>query len=167
MPAGARRWVQVMHGGTCATVAYNGWATASLPIDSGAFQGSPLSPLLYVAASQPLAAHTRLLARRGAFAAISLPSGSPAPILHQHADDTTIHRALPCRRRPGARRSLCLCLCQASGSLIQPAKSQGIEIGASHGGVPFSGRCPLTRVSFVEGNTAILSPGDLAWARTG
>ena len=70
-----------MHGGTRATVAYNGWVTAPFPVDSGVFQGSPLSPLLYVAASQPLAAYTRLLADRGAFTAISLPSGLPTPIL--------------------------------------------------------------------------------------
>jgi hypothetical protein len=47
MPAGARRWVQVLHGGTCATVAYNGWVTAPFPIYSGVFQGSPLYPLLF------------------------------------------------------------------------------------------------------------------------
>ena len=160
MPAGARRWVQVMHGGTCATVAYNGWVTAPFPIDSGVFQGSPLFPLLYVAASQPLAAYTRLLAARGAFAAISLPSGSPAPILHQHADDTTVH----VRSRADASRVLAgpvSLFCKASGSLIQPTKSQGIEVGALDGGVPFSGQCPLTGVLFVEGNTAIRHLGVL------
>jgi hypothetical protein len=160
MPAGARRWVQVMHGGTRATVAYNGWVTAPFPVDSGVFQGSPLSPLLYVAASQPLAAYTRLLARRGAFAAISLPSGSPAPILHQHADDTTIH----VRSRADARLVIegpVSLFCKASGSLIQPSKSQGIEVGALDGGVPFSGQCPLTGVTFVEGDTAIRHLGIL------
>ena len=160
MPAGALRWVQVMHGGTRATVAYNGWVTVPFPIDSGVFQGSPLSPLLYVAASQPLAAYTRLLAGRGAFTAISLPSGLPAPILHQHADDTTIH----VRSRADASRVIAgpvSLFCQASGSLIQPAKSQGIELGALDGGVPFSGRCPLTGVLFVEGATAIRHLGVL------
>ncbi len=53
VPEGALRWVQVLHGGTCASVAYNGWVTEPFPVCSGVFQGSPLSPILYVAASQP------------------------------------------------------------------------------------------------------------------
>jgi hypothetical protein len=51
--------------------------------------------------------------------------------------------------------------CKASGSLIQPTKSQGIEVGALDGGEPFSGRCPFTGVTFVEGNTAIRHLGVL------
>ena len=64
-PACIPRWVEVLHGGTCATVAYNGWVTDPFPVRSGVFQGSPLSPILYVAASQPLAAYTRSLAALG------------------------------------------------------------------------------------------------------
>ena len=46
-PACIPRWVQVLHGGTCATVAYNGWVTDPFPVSSGVFQGSPLSPILF------------------------------------------------------------------------------------------------------------------------
>ena len=60
--AGAQRWVSLLHAGTTARVAFNGWHTARFPVQSGVFQGSPLSPLLFVLAVQPMAAHARQLA---------------------------------------------------------------------------------------------------------
>ena len=45
--AGAQRWVSLLHAGTTARVAFNGWHTARFPVQSGVFQGSPLSPLLF------------------------------------------------------------------------------------------------------------------------
>ncbi|CAL8465738.1 g5274 [Coccomyxa elongata] len=88
---GAQRWVHILHSGTTARVAYNGWHTDDFPVRSGVFQGSPLSPLLFVLATQPMAAHARRLAQQQAFQSIRLPSGAPAPVMHQHADDTSIH----------------------------------------------------------------------------
>ena len=160
VPEGALRWVQVLHGGTCASVAYNGWVTEPFPVCSGVFQGSPLSPILYVAASQPLAALTRRLAAQGAVRPILLPSGQAAPVLHQHADDTTIH----VRTRADARIIMegpVQLFCRASGSSVQPSKSQGLEICAPDGGDPFSGACPLTGVQFVAGDEAIRHLGVL------
>ena len=160
VPEGALRWVQVLHGGTCASVAYNGWVTQPFPVCSGVFQGSPLSPILYVAASQPLAALTRRLAAQGAVRPILLPSGQAAPVLHQHADDTTIH----VRTRADARIIMegpVQLFCRASGSSVQPSKSQGLEICAPAGGDPFSGACPLTGVQFVAGDVAIRHLGVL------
>ena len=159
-PACIPRWVEVLHGGTCATVAYNGWVTAPFPVRSGVFQGSPLSPILYVAASQPLAAYTRSLAAQGLIRPILLPSGRPAPLLHQHADDTTVH----VRTRADARLVIdgpIQMFCRASGSLVQPSKSQGLEVCAPEGGHPFSGMCPLTGIPFVEGTVPILHLGVL------
>ena len=157
-PACIPRWVQVLHGGTCATVAYNGWVTDPFPVSSGVFQGSPLSPILYIAASQPLAAYARSLAAQGLIRPILLPSGRPAPILHQHADDTTVH----VRTRADARLVLdgpITLFCRASGSLVQPRKSQGLEICAPEGGQPFSGICPLTGITFVAGAAPITHLG--------
>ena len=71
---GLQRWVRLLHSGTTASVAMNGWQTRSFPVSSGVFQGSPLSPLLYALACQPLAAHVRRRAREGAFQQIRLPS---------------------------------------------------------------------------------------------
>ena len=44
-------------------------------------------------------------------------------------------------------------VCQATGSLVKPSKSQGLEICAPDGGPPFFGACPLTEVLFVAVNT--------------
>ena len=43
----AQRWVSLLHAGTTVRVAFNGWHTARFPVQSGVFQGSPLSPLLF------------------------------------------------------------------------------------------------------------------------
>ena len=93
--AGAQRWVSLLHVGTTARVAFNGWHTARFPVQSGVFQGSPLSPLLFVLAVQPMAAHARQLAAQQGLHALSTPLGQPAPFMHCHADDTTIHAASP------------------------------------------------------------------------
>ena len=82
-----------MHAGTTARVAFNGWHTTRFPVQSGVFQGSPLSPLLFVLAVQPMAAHARRLAAQQGLHALSTPLGQPAPFMHCHADDTTIHAA--------------------------------------------------------------------------
>ena len=73
----------VIDGGHCCRV---------FDIPSGCAQGSPLSPLLYVIAAQPLAAKCRHAAAAG-----QGPRHQPAgwfqapPCSHQHADDTTLH----------------------------------------------------------------------------
>ena len=51
--------------------------------------------------------------------------------------------------------------CRASGSLVQPSKSQGLEVCAPEGGHPFSGLCPLTGIPFVAGTVPILHLGVL------
>ncbi|BDA45595.1 probable LINE-1 retrotransposable element ORF2 protein at N-terminal half [Coccomyxa sp. Obi] len=73
--AGAQRWVRILHTGTTARVAFNGWHTDAFPFSSGVLQGSPLSPLLFVLATQPMAAHGRRRAQQQAFQPIRLPSG--------------------------------------------------------------------------------------------
>ena len=60
--AGAQRWVSLLHAGTTAKVAFNGWHTQRFPVQSGVFQGSPLSPLLFALAVQPMSPHARQLA---------------------------------------------------------------------------------------------------------
>ena len=87
----ARRWVPLLHAGLQCRVRYNGWLSPSFPVSSGLAQGSPLSPLLYVAAAQPRVAHLRKEARFGHITPTSLPDGSPATPCHQHADNTSLH----------------------------------------------------------------------------
>lgn len=89
--AGALKWVQMLLTDTFASVAFNGWRTPPFAVESGTPQGSPLSPLLYVIGAHPLATHLRSLAARGIVSPITMPNGQPAPICHQHADDTSIH----------------------------------------------------------------------------
>ena len=54
-----------------------------------------MSPLLFVLAVQPMAAHARQLAAQQGLHALSTPLGQPALFMHCHADDTTIHAASP------------------------------------------------------------------------
>jgi hypothetical protein len=88
---GAQKWVSVLLANTCAAVAYNGWRTSEFPVESGTPQGAPLSPILYVIGAHPLATHLRQLGAIGIITPITMPDGNPAPICHQHADDTSIH----------------------------------------------------------------------------
>ena len=129
-----QRWVSLLHTNTRALVNVNGHHTRRFPIRCGVFQGSPLSPLLYVATTQPMSAHARAQGRRGLVQAISLPDGSPAPLLHLHADDTSLHT----RTRAGAAHLLDTTVklhCLASAAQLQRCKSQGLEVGGSSSGV--------------------------------
>lgn len=94
-PTQALRWVRLMLAGTRAGVLYHGYMSPWFEVLSGAAQGSPLSPVLYILAAQPLAAKLRQLQAAGRinFDGILLPDGSLAPPCHQHADDTSIHTA--------------------------------------------------------------------------
>ena len=91
----ACKWVSIVLQNTSATAAFNGWQSASFPERSGVQQGSPLSPLLYVLGAQPLASHLRRQARLGIVRPASMPNGQPAPVSHQHADDTSLHVLQP------------------------------------------------------------------------
>ena len=84
----ALRWVRLLLRDTCARVLFNGWSSNQFAVRSGVAQGSPLSPVMYVIAAQPLASYMRLMQRRGVIAPIKLPDGSVAPPTFQHADDT-------------------------------------------------------------------------------
>jgi hypothetical protein len=93
-PAAAISWVQLLLAGTQGSIVFNGGHRSRVfDIPSGCAQGSPLSPLLYVIAAQPLAARCRALQAAGRVASIRLPDGSAAPCIHQHADDTSLHAA--------------------------------------------------------------------------
>ncbi|BDA47098.1 Transposon TX1 uncharacterized 149 kDa protein [Coccomyxa sp. Obi] len=126
--AGAQRWVRILHTGT-ARVAFNGWHTDAFPFSSGVFQGSPLSPLLFVLATQQMAAHARRRAQQQAFKPIRLPSGDPAPIMYQHADDTSIHAQSPSDAQVILDTTVDL-HCAATGSKLQRSKSQGLGLGS-------------------------------------
>ncbi len=115
-----------------------------IPCQLGVLQGSPLSPLLYAVACQPLAAHVRQRARHGAFQQIRLPSGRPAPAIQQHADDTSIHVPSPEDARVVLDGSVEL-HCQATSAKLQRAKSQGLALGSA---APIEGVEPVTGISF-------------------
>ena len=74
----ACKWVSIMLENTSATAAFNGWQPSSFPEPSGVQQGSPLSPLLYVLAAQPLAAHLRHQAQQGVIRPITMSDGQPS-----------------------------------------------------------------------------------------
>ena len=160
----ARRWVSLLQDGMQGRVRYNGWLSPTFPVRSGLPQGSPLSPLLYVIAAQPLAAHLRREVARGSLQAITLPDGTQAPPIHQHADDTTLHLRTRADLRAALSGSVHL-FCQASGSSLNVGKSHGLELGnpaAVSGldadcGMPFAARGESIRHLGVRLNTSPLT----------
>ena len=146
-PAGCIRWVQLLLQGTQAKIMFNrGQLSRTISIDAGCAQGSPLSPLLYVIAAQPLAARCRQLQQNAGFTSIMLPGGQPAPCCHQHADDTTLHAA--------DLNSVKLLLdqavqpfCRATAGQLNIHKSTAMAIG-SH--PQLAGMEPTTGVTFVD-----------------
>lgn len=132
----AQRWVSVFLAGSMASVSFNGWFTGTFPTAGGVGQGSPLSPLLYVLAAQPLAAQARRLQRLGLFASILQPDGRPAPPTHQHADDTSLHARTPADAAIIFREAV-LPFCAASGARINVSKTHGLLIGSAAAQPPF------------------------------
>ena len=125
----AIRCAQLMQADTQGCVLFNGWRSPMFPVRSGIPQGSPLSPLLYVIAAQPLSSMLAAQASAGLFQCIRLPDGSAAPPCHQHADDTSLH----VRTRQDAAIALdgpVALFCAASGSAVNRAKSQGLLFGS-------------------------------------
>jgi hypothetical protein len=125
-----QRWAHILHEGTTARVAFNGWHTFTFPVQSGVFQGSPLSPLLFVLAARSMAAHARRTA--AALQPRHLSSGDVQPGMHQHADDTTIHAATTADAKVLLSSSVDL-HCRATGTKLQRGKTIGLSLGsASH-----------------------------------
>ncbi|CAL5220132.1 g2089 [Coccomyxa viridis] len=127
--AGAQRWVSLMHASTSAKVAFNGWHTQRFPVQPGVFQGSPLSPLLFVLAVQPMSAHARQLATQQGLHGLRLPDGQASPFLHLHADDTTVHASTPADAQAVLDGSIALHV-DATGARLQRSKSIGMGIGS-------------------------------------
>ena len=141
---GVLRWIQLMTSGTSAHVMCNGWRSPELPVCTGLWQGSPLSPVLYTIAAQPLASILRSLVAGGRVRAISMPDGSPAPISHQHADDTSLHTRSRADSHIAVEEGV-RPFCAASGAEVSLEKSKGLLLG---GGDAFQGVDPLTGAFF-------------------
>jgi hypothetical protein len=77
-PPVASRWVRLVLAGTRAGVQYHGYLSPWFDVLASAAQGSPMSPLLYALAAQPLAARLRQLQHAGIVDGIRLPDGSLA-----------------------------------------------------------------------------------------
>ena len=129
-PESSIRWVRLLLAGTRGQIVFNGGHTSRVfDIPSGCAQGSPLSPLLYVVAAQPLAARCRQLQQEGRFSSISMPDGSPAPCCHQHEDDTTLHAETVTGVRTLLQQAV-EPFCAASGAKLNTSKCQGMVLGA-------------------------------------
>jgi hypothetical protein len=168
-PAEISRWVQLMLKDSLAAVVYHGFLSPWFAVLSGVAQGSPLSPLLYLIAAQPLAARLRQLQAAGVVDAVSLPDGSAAPPSHQHADDTSIH-ARTVQGAVAALQQGVQPFGRASGAVLNVSKSLGMLLGVEDSlelraqaqvqvGVPFVAPGDHTRHLGV-----LLSAGDPAGA---
>ena len=148
----ACKWVTVMLQNTSATATFNGWSSGRFPERSGVQQGSPLSPLLYVLGAQPLASHLRRQSQLGVLRPISMPDGQPAPVSHQHADDTTLHLLQPADAQVALDSSIAL-FCAASCSQLNASKSRAFLIGAQP---PASATVSsLPSISFITGQETV------------
>jgi hypothetical protein len=127
-PAEVSRWVSLMLCGTRAAVVYHGFLSPWVSVRSGVAQGSPLSPLLYLIAAQPLAARMRQLQAAGTLDSVALPGGGLAPPTQQHADDTTIHTATPAGAKAALEHGV-LPFGRASGAKVNVDKSRGMLLG--------------------------------------
>jgi len=144
----ARAWAGLLHRETLARCAFNGWRTRHFTVRSGVAQGSPLSPLLYVVAAQPLAALMRYLQRQGRFVSPMLPDGTPAPPSHQHADDTTLHVASLADAQRAWQEGI-MPFCAASGSAANAGKTVVMLLGSLRMDAAWDG------ASFVDGQTGV------------
>ena len=150
----AMRWARLLADGTQARVLVNGYPTAAFPMRSGVPQGSPLSPLLYDIAAQPLASHMRQLQAAGVLHPIRLPDGSPAPPTHQHADDTTIHVATLDDVVPALERGV-EAFCRASNARLNLAKTKGLLLGSERGRRPPDGLHTPSGVRFAASTEVV------------
>jgi hypothetical protein len=153
----ARRWIRLLLAGTHASVSFAGVPSRSFAIRSGAAQGSPLSPLLYVVAAQPLAAALRRLQAEGSIDALRLPAGEKAPASHQHADDTTIHTASIAGAETAIARAV-QPFCKASGAVLNLHKSKGVVLGAHP---DITGVHPTTGITFINASETVRHLGVL------
>lgn len=166
----ARRWASILHSNTFVHIMYNGWRTDRLPLHSGVFQGSPLSPLLFNIAVQPLASHMQRLHASGRIHGITLPDGCIAPITHQHADDTTVHTRTLQDAKTALDEGVEL-FCRATGARLNRDKSSGFAFNQLTP-VSLDSIDPTTGIRFVSHNDHIrhlgilISPADPAQAST-
>ena len=155
--AGATRWVSILLAGTQAAVLLNGFRSPLFNIYSGLSQGSPLSPILYIIAAQPLASYLRSLQHLGRLRPITLPSGTPAPVCHQHADDTSLHVRSIADIHVALTEGVQV-FCAASNSRLNVGKTKGLLLGSAAG---FVGVDELTGVRFVPDTEPIRHLGIL------
>ena len=148
----ACKWVSIMLHNTSATATFNGWRSASFPERSGVQQGSPLSPLLYVIAAQPLASHLRRQSQLGVIRPITMPDGQPAPVSHQHADDTSLHVLQPRDAQTAIDTSIGL-FCAASCSQVNVNKSQAFLVQSQP--LASASVSALPSISFITGQQTV------------
>ena len=85
------RWVDILLRDNVNQMLVNGFIGREFPVLGGLRQGCPISPPLYVVASQPLATLVRHLVAVGDIRPIPWPGPQPLEPLWQHADDCVLH----------------------------------------------------------------------------
>jgi hypothetical protein len=126
---GARKWIKHLMADTRATVGFGGVQSRAFAVRAGAAQVSPLSPLLYVIAAQPLAAALCHVQADGYIGTVQLPARPRLPPSHQHADEISIHTDSVASAKVAIDRAITP-FCQASGSVLNISKLTWLQLGA-------------------------------------
>ena len=113
---------------------------------------SPLSPLLYVIAAQPLASHLRRQSQLGVIRPITMPDGQPAPVSHQHADDTSLHVLQPRDAQTAIDTNIGI-FCAASCSQVNVNKSQAFLVQSQP--LASASVSALPSISFITGQQTV------------
>ena len=111
-----------------------------------------MSPVLYVIAVQPLTNHIRCQSQLGIIRSISKPDGQPAPISHQHADDTSLHAFQPRDAQMAIDISIGL-FCAASCSQLNASRSQAFLVQSQP--LASTAVSALPSISFITGQQTV------------
>ena len=84
-----------------------------------------------------------------------MPDGQPAPVSHQHADDTTIHVLQPSDAQVALDSSIAL-FCAATCSQLNVSKSRGFLVQAQP--LASASVAALPSIGFITGQQTIIHP---------
>ena len=124
----------------------------SVPLGSSATGSADDSTTSRPLTPQPLASHLRRQSQLGIIRPITMPDGQPAPVSHQHADDTSLHVLQPRDAQVAIDTSIDL-FCAASCSQLNANKSQAFLVQSQP--LASASVSALPSISFITGQQTV------------